>query len=155
MSLHDPCIQINITNQCHATIMFHVDAFLMARTHLQVLTVHVIFLDSHYSAKHPLVVMRVKLCEFLGMMIDFAVMKKSCTTAQYSFINDFHAQLPDELKMHCRSVLAPSFFKVDRNVEPICKEFQEERHEETEKILWLGQRSRTSAQLSTSFIALE
>ena len=56
-------------------------AFLMARAHLQISTEHVIFLDIHYGAKHPHVVTRGKLCEFLGMMIDFAVMKKSCTTA--------------------------------------------------------------------------
>ena len=144
MRLCGPYIQINDTNQHQTTTMFHVETFLIARG-------HVILLDGHYGAKYPLVVTRGKLCEFLGMIIDFAMMKKSCATEQHIFIKTLCAELPDELKRHCKSALAPSFFNVDRNAEPIFNQCQEERRKKTEKILCLGQRSRTCAQLATRF----
>ena len=116
--------------------MFHIDDILLAHVNPAAVTEHAKKLDGACGLLDPLAVTRGKLCECLGMPLNFGAMHKACAIAQYDFIKKLCNSLPAELKGPCRKTPVPdNLFKVSKDAAFVRKEKADKYHEVTAKSL--------------------
>ena len=136
------------------TVIFYTDKMIMAHGQIIVIVEHVKRLDKVHGAKDPLVVVRGKVNEYLGMNVDFTL-KKGVAITQNDFIEKMWNGLSDEWKGNYIASLSAEFlFKVAANSEELTSKEKNECYAIIAKCLLTRQRYRIFFSREHAIIAL-
>ena len=152
MNPHDPCVWNKMVDGSQLTLIFHIDDILASHKKAHIVAECIKLLDGAYGKADALAATRGKRHEHLGMTLDFGVVEGACAISQCDFVKKMHRNLPKELKgPYRRAPAPPDLLKVNENAPLATKELGSRYHENSAKLLWLGQRGRPDSQLATGF----
>jgi hypothetical protein len=149
---YDKCVANKTINGNQCTILWHVDVLKMSHIEADVLEDIMKKFDAKYgSDEAPLTVMRGKIHDYLGMMLDYSVPSK-VTFTMHDYIENLLDEAPVDMEGTAATPAANSLFTVNDDAKKLDGAKSDQYHHLTMKLLYLCKCVRVDLQTAVAFL---
>ena len=149
---YDFCVMNKTINGKQCTALWHVDDLKISHVDPNVVTDVISQLEAEFGVEAPLTIMRGKIHDYLGMVLDYTIDGK-IQIKMNDYVATVLEEAPLDMKGESATPAAAHLFEVNQtNATLLDAETADEFHHIVAKLLFLCKRARPDIQTSVSFL---